>query len=42
VAEDDLIRDLARSAGEVAPALVALELDGRIQREAGGYLSRSA
>ncbi|WP_342772205.1 DNA-processing protein DprA [Rhodovulum iodosum] len=40
LAEDQLIRDLALPAGHVAPALVTLELDGRIQRQAGGLLSR--
>jgi DNA processing protein len=40
LAEDQLIRDLALSAASVAPALVALELEGRIQRQAGGLLAR--
>lgn len=40
LAEDQLIRDLKRPAGEVAPALVSLELDGEIQRAPGGLLSR--
>ncbi|QUJ75303.1 DNA-processing protein DprA [Sulfitobacter albidus] len=40
VAEDQLIRDLAVPPGAVAPALVELELDGRINRSAGGLLSR--
>jgi DNA processing protein len=40
LAEDQLIRDLARPAGEVAPVLVSLELDGRIQRQPGGFLSK--
>lgn len=40
VAEDQLIRDLAASPGEVAPVLVDLELEGRINRQAGGLLSR--
>lgn len=39
VAEDQLIRDLSVSAGEVGPVLVDLELDGRINRQAGGLLS---
>ncbi len=39
VAEDDLIRDLATPSQQVAPALVALELDGRIARRAGGLLT---
>ncbi|WP_109463813.1 DNA-processing protein DprA [Albibacillus kandeliae] len=40
MAEDQLIRDLAAEAGEVGTALVDLELDGRIERRAGGLLSR--
>ena len=40
LAEDQLIRDLAVPPGQVAPALVDLELDGRIARQAGGLLSR--
>jgi DNA processing protein len=40
VAEDQLIRDLGLPAGTVAPEIVALELDGRIERRAGGLLSR--
>ncbi|WP_164659773.1 DNA-processing protein DprA [Tropicibacter sp. Alg240-R139] len=39
VAEDQLIRDLQISAGDVGPALVDLELDGKINRQAGGLLS---
>lgn len=39
LAEDQLIRDLARPAGEVAPELVSLELEGRIRRQPGGLLS---
>ncbi len=39
IAEDQLLRDIAASAGEVGPALVDLELDGRIQRQPGGLLS---
>ena len=42
IAEDQLIRDVAASAGEIGPALVDLELDGRIQRQPGGLLSLSA
>jgi len=34
-----LIRDLAVSAGSIAPALVDLELDGKISRQSGGLLS---
>jgi DNA processing protein len=40
VAEDDLIRDLGSSPGTVAPALTELDLDGQVQRSAGGFLSR--
>lgn len=39
VAEDQLIRDLEVSAGHVGPALVDLELDGKIRRQSGGLLS---
>ena len=39
LAEDQLIRDLASAAQTVAPALVALELDGRITRHPGGLVS---
>ncbi len=39
IAEDQLIRDIAANAGEIGPALVDLELDGRIQRQPGGLLS---
>lgn len=42
VAEDQLIRDLAVSAGHVGPALVDLELDGKIRRQSGGLLSLGA
>jgi DNA processing protein len=41
VAEDQLIRDLALPAGEVAPELVNLELDGRIRRQPGGLIARA-
>ncbi|MCC5988520.1 MAG: DNA-processing protein DprA [Pararhodobacter sp.] len=40
LAEDQLIRDLAIPAASVAPALLFLELDGRIQRQPGGMLAR--
>ncbi|MGL5008469.1 MAG: DNA-processing protein DprA, partial [Paracoccaceae bacterium] len=40
LAEDQLIRDLAMPPATVAPALIALELEGRILRQAGGLLSR--
>jgi DNA processing protein len=39
VAEDQLIRDLHSSAAILAPALLNLELDGKIERQAGGLLS---
>lgn len=39
LAEDQLIRDLATPAHRVAPALLDLELDGRITRHAGGLLA---
>lgn len=39
VAEDQLIRDLAAKPGNVAPVLVDLELEGRINRQPGGLLS---
>lgn len=41
LAEDQLIRDLALPAARVAPELLALELDGRIERRPGGLLTRS-
>ena len=41
LAEDQLIRDLAMPPGMLTPALVTLELEGRIQRQAGGLLSRT-
>lgn len=40
LAEDQLIRDLAMPPAALAPALIALELEGRIQRQSGGLLSR--
>ncbi|MCE6951951.1 DNA-processing protein DprA [Cereibacter sphaeroides] len=40
VPEDQLIRDLSLPAGRVAQELVTLELDGRIQRDPGGLVSR--
>ena len=39
VAEDQLIRDLKQSAAQVTPAIVKLELDGRICRQAGGMVA---
>ncbi len=41
VAEDQLIRDLNAPARAVAPALVDLELDGKIRRSTGGMLALS-
>ncbi len=40
IAEDQLLRDLRASATDAAPALVDLELDGKITRQAGGLLAR--
>jgi DNA processing protein len=40
LAEDQLIRDLDVPAARVLPELVTLELDGLIQRQSGGLLSR--
>lgn len=42
LAEDQLIRDLASPAQTVTPALVTLELDGRITRHPGGLVSRTS
>lgn len=39
IAEDQLIRDISATAGEIGPALVDLELEGHIQRQPGGLLS---
>jgi len=39
--EDQLIRDLARPAALVGPALLMLELDGKVLRQSGGFLSRT-
>jgi DNA processing protein len=41
LAEDQLIRDLALSPAMLSPALIMLEMEGRITRQAGGLLSRS-
>ena len=41
LAEDQLIRDLALPPAHLAPALLSLELEGRIQRQPGGLLSRN-
>ncbi|WP_241524039.1 DNA-processing protein DprA [Oceaniglobus indicus] len=40
VTEDQLIRDLQRPAGEITSQLVTLELDGQVNRQPGGLLSR--
>lgn len=40
LAEDQLIRDMALPAATIAPALLFLELDGRVQRQPGGLLAR--
>ncbi len=39
-AEDQLLRDLALPPARVAQELLALELDGRIERRPGGFLAR--
>ncbi|WP_407703837.1 DNA-processing protein DprA [Tabrizicola oligotrophica] len=41
LAEDQLIRDLALPPSVLTPALVSLELEGRITRAPGGLLSRA-
>ena len=41
ISEDQLIRDLDIPAAEVSPALIALELDGRILRQSGGLIARA-
>ena len=38
IAEDQLARDIAATAGEIGPALVELELEGKIHRQPGGLL----
>ncbi len=40
IAEDQLIRDLNVKASAVTPVLIELELDGQVDRQAGGLLSR--
>ncbi|MEL6573368.1 MAG: DNA-processing protein DprA [Pseudomonadota bacterium] len=40
LAEDQLIRDLNAESGDISPALMDLELAGKIKREAGGLLVR--
>ncbi|MBN2758852.1 MAG: DNA-processing protein DprA, partial [Rhodobacteraceae bacterium] len=39
--EDMVIRDMGLSAAIISPALVALELDGAVQRHPGGLISRA-
>jgi DNA processing protein len=39
VAEDQLLRDLGLSAGEAAPSLARMELDGQVTRQPGGLIS---
>lgn len=41
LAEDQLVRDLGLPAAVVAPALLFLELDGRVRRQPGGLLSHN-
>ncbi|QUS36691.1 DNA-processing protein DprA [Falsirhodobacter algicola] len=41
LAEDQLIRDLGLSAASLAPALLSLELEGRVERQSGGMLCRA-
>lgn len=38
--EDQLIRDLALPAAALSPELLSLELDGKIERQSGGLISR--
>ncbi len=40
MAEDQLIRDIGTTSHLMAPALIDLELDGKIARQAGGLLAR--
>jgi len=40
--EDQLIRDLGATSRVVSPALTDLELEGRINRQPGGLISRTA
>jgi DNA processing protein len=41
IAEDQLARDIRANASDIAPVLIDRELDGRIMRQAGGWLSRT-
>jgi DNA processing protein len=40
LAEDQLIRDLGLPSSRIAPEILALELEGKVLRQAGGLLSR--
>lgn len=40
MAEDQLVRDLELPVQDVAPVLLSMELDGQIQRQSGGLISR--
>ncbi|MGV8987992.1 MAG: DNA-processing protein DprA [Cypionkella sp.] len=40
MAEDQLIRDLAMPAAALTPELLTLELEGKIERQSGGLISR--
>lgn len=42
IAEDQLIRDLDLPVARVAPELLRLELDGRVERQPGGMIARRA
>lgn len=41
VSEDQLLRDINLPASQIAPELLALELEGRIARQPGGLIARS-
>ena len=41
VSEDQLVRDLAMPAGDVASELTDLELEGHVSRAPGGLISRT-
>jgi DNA processing protein len=40
LAEDQLIRELSLPASQIAPELLALEIEGQIERQPGGMLAR--
>ncbi|MGR3713087.1 MAG: DNA-processing protein DprA [Shimia sp.] len=40
VAEDQLIRDIDADAADITPALLDLEMEGRVSRQSGGLLSK--